>query len=609
MFTWKGKEFYLNDTPFKIHGAGMHYFRSLPDRWPEYLKKIKDCGFNTVETYCAWNLHEEEPEQFDFSGRLDVAHFIDLAAEAGLYVIMRPGPFICAEWEFGGLPAWLLRDENMRLRTDEGEYLNYVRRYFDQLMPKLVDRMETRGGNIIMFAAENEYGSFGNSTAYMNKCVDLLKSYGVDVPIVTADGHSRMFLQGGHADDTLCCLDYGYSGEILDEHYTDYEELYPDTPYFHIEHWVGMFSHWNEPAQCYDTRHVEKEIRQHLAHDDNFNLYMFHGGTNFGFMRGANRFSTDPQDPLKLRYLPDTTSYDYDALLTEWGEITPKYLAVQKAMSEHLGVELPVPDPVPVQNIGPIAMTSYAGLFDHLDKIGTHHTSSVLHGMEYYGQNYGYILYRTRLQVKQPVDMLCFSGLADRVHIYFNGIYRGTLYRNDARQVIDVDGWMNEGGTLDLLVDNMGRVGFGPDMHRGDRKGILDYVYITHNGGPRQMLTNWEVYTLPMKNVTDLTFTDQSSGSVLPGFWRGIFHADSQKDCFVHPDGFTKGFIVVNGFHLGCYWNVGPQLSLYLPGSLLKEENEIIVFDEEPVQNPALTIRDQHILASKKTDIGPATIV
>lgn len=608
MFTWKNRQFYINDEPFEIHSGAIHFFRSLPEKWPELLRKLKNCGLNTVETYCAWNLHEEHPGKFDFSGRLDIERFIDIAAEMGLYVIVRPGPYICAEWEFGGLPAWLLKDENFRCRTDEGNYLSYVKRYFDELMPRLIPHMETRGGNILMFAAENEYGSFGNSTAYMNQCVDLLKSYGVDVPIITADGHSMMFLNGGHADDCLCGLDFGYAGDILDEHYEAQSILQPNTPYLHIEHWVGMFAHWGHPSQHYDTKHVEKEVRHHLERGNSFNLYMFHGGTNFGFTSGANAVIKDSENPMKLRYQPDITSYDYDALLTEWGEITPKYLAVQKAMSEHLGMELPKNEPVPLMSLGEIQMTESADLFKQLTSIGTHHTSACLHSMEYYGQNTGYILYRTNITTKQTVERLCFSGIADRVHIYFNGIYRGTINRNDEKQFLDVNGWMDEGGTLDLLVDALGRINFGPDMDRGDRKGLLNYVYMTHTEGPRQGLNNWDVYTLPMDNLEDLSFKSGAT-STMPAFYRGTFKTEHQLDCFVHPEGFTKGFIVVNGFNLGRYWNIGPQLSLYLPGAILKEENEIIVFDEEPVTAPKLVIKDEHIISSMSTDIGPVTIV
>ena len=609
MVTWENKQFYINGEPLEIHCGAIHYFRSMPEKWHELLLKLKNCGLNAVETYCAWNLHEPQPGEYDFSGRLDVERFIQTAEELGLYVILRPGPFICAEWEFGGLPGWLLKDEGFRCRTDEGEYLIYVKRFFDRLMPCLLPHMETRGGKVILFAAENEYGSFGNSTQYMNKCADLLRGYGVDVPIFTSDGHSDMFLSGGHADGCLCALDFGYDrGKLLPIHFEALDARQPEAPFFRVEFWVGMFVHWGAPYQGYKAEYVESELKAHLARHDSFNLYMFHGGTNFGFTNGANGFNRDPENRVKLTYHPDSTSYDYDALLTEWGEITPKYLAVQKAMCEYLGVELPRPEPVPLMSIGDIPLTEAADLFENISAIGQHHTSICQHHMEYYGQNFGYILYRTHVQPIKDIALLAVLGVADRVNVYFNGIWRGTIHRNDKEQCMDVDGWMDEGGTLDLLVENQGRINFGVAVDHGDRKGILDHVFINQRNGPVHILYNWEVYTLPMEGLDRLTYSGNISKDKAV-FYKGTFKAEKKHDSFVHPDNFTKGFVVVNGFNLGRYWEIGPQRSLYLPGCILKDENEIIVFDEKPTDNPIVSIRDYHILDATRTDEGPVTIV
>lgn len=614
MVTWKNKKFYMNGEPFQIYGGSIHYFRSMPDKWYDLLLKLKNCGLNTVETYCAWNLHEPQPGVYDFSGRLDIERFIKTAAQLGLYVIIRPGPYICAEWDFGGLPGWLLADQNMRVRTDEGEYLQYVERYFDHLMPHILPYLETRGGNVILMAAENEYGSFGNNTQYMNKCVDLIKKYEIDIPIFTADGHSKMFLDGGHADGCLCALDFGYDrGELYDAHTAALEARQPEAPPFHVEFWIGMFSHWGEPTQSYKPEYVAEEVRKHLEKEMSFVLYMFHGGTNFGFTSGANLFDYDLERPLEFTYYSDTTSYDYDALLNEWGEITPKYLAVQKVMSEHLGVELPKADPIPLMSIGDVPLTEAGELFDNLVNIGTHHVSSHLHHMEYYGQNMGYILYRTRIETQNPTYLLAVNGMADIAHIYFNGIYRGTIHRNDKKQYLPAQ-WLSDGGTLDILVEHQGRVNFGAVMHMGERKGILGNVVIYGVNGPRQNLFNWDVYTLPMEDLTKLVYADKQLNTAQntpdrPMFYKGTFQAEEKKDCFVHLENFNKGFVTVNGFILGRYWEIGPQLSLYLPASVLKDENEIVVFDIHPTRNPTVSIRDHHILDSIKTDKGPETIV
>lgn len=615
MVTWKEKQFFIDGEHFEIHGGSIHYFRSMPDRWYELLLKLKNAGLNTVETYCAWNLHEPQPGVYDFSGRLDLERFLKTAEELGLYVILRPGPYICAEWEFGGLPGWLLADESMRVRTREGEYLSYVKRYFEHLMPYVIPHLQTNGGNIILVAAENEYGSFGNDRAYMNECVALLKDSGVDVPIFTSDGHTGMFLDGGRADGCLCALDFGYDkGQLNEGHTKALRQRQPDAPILHVEFWIGMFSHWGKPAMVYSEKYVEEEIRKHLEQHVNFCLYMFHGGTNFGFTNGANYFADDPSQPGKFLYYPDVTSYDYDAVLTEWGEITPKYLGIQKAMSEYLGKELPMPEKVPVMSLGEIPLEKTCDLFDNLEQIGRHHHSVQLHHMEYYGQNFGYILYRTKVVPAERICEMYLHGLADRALIYFNGTFRGTLDRNHEDKLL-IDGWMDEGGTLDILVENQGRINFGYKMDRGDRKGILESVVIRQDMGPSETLYNWDVYCLEMDDLCQLQNWEEITSSSLadeqkqPHFYKGTFRCEEKKDCFVHLDSFTKGFVSVNGLLLGRYWEIGPQKSLYLPGSILQEENEILIFDEKSAKAPVVSILDSHVLDSMKTDIGPETIV
>ncbi|MBR5529817.1 MAG: beta-galactosidase [Oscillospiraceae bacterium] len=608
MVTWHDRSFYIDGEPVCFHCGAIHYFRSLPEKWPELLRKLKQCGMNAVETYCAWNLHESKPGEFCFEGRADVEKFIEIAEKEGLYVIVRPGPYICGEWEFGGLPGWLLKDEGFRYRTDEGDYLKYTKRYFDELMPRIIPHLQTKGGNVVLFAAENEYGSFGNSRTYMNKCVQMLKDYGVDVPVITADGHTGMYLDGGKADDSLITINFGYSkGELTPEHTRALWENQPNAPVFHMEHWVGAISHWNEGRMTYDPDLAAEEVQAHLEQNASFNLYMFHGGTNFGFYNGANAFMNDPDNLLRLLYYPDVTSYDYDAVLTEWGEITPKYLAIQKVMSKYLGKELPVPAPVPTMSLGDVPLTACASLFENLENVGTKHISSCIHHMEHYDQSYGYILYRTHLRPNKNVWLLAMTGLADRAHVFFNGIWRGTLDRNQKDTFLKSDGWLDEGGTLDILVENQGRVNFALPMDKGDRKGILEHVYVGQTKGPCQILYNWEVYTLPMENLQNLQY-----GSVQdkkhPVFYKGSFKATEKKDCFVHLDNFTKGFVVVNGFNLGRYWEIGPQRSLYLPGALLKDENEIIVFAEEATETPTISIKDYHILDAIKTNDGPETV-
>lgn len=607
MVSWHDNSFYIDDEPIHIFSGSIHYFRSLKEQWRDLLYKLKCAGLNTVETYCCWNLHEENEGEFCFDGNLDIEYFISLAQELGLYVILRPGPYICAEWEFGGLPGWLLSDDNIRPRTEDNRYLSAVKNYFDELIPRIIPHLQTNGGNIILMAVENEYGSFGNSTKYMNICAEMLLSYGIDVPLVTADGHSALFLDGGHTDKNLMTLDFGYDNLSVSSHFNEQQNRQPNSPMMHMEHWIGAISHWGEPLMTYDASKVAKEVRNHLNENIDFNLYMFHGGTNFAFTNGANDISIKCGEYERVGYNPDVTSYDYGAPLTEWGECTDKYFAIQKEMEKYYGYSLPKPKKVPVQSIGDIKFKKATSLFSNLDKIGERHFSPTPRNMEHYKQNFGYILYRTKITTDVVPEKLVFGHFADRVSIYFDGIYRGTLYRNDNKNYISVGNWFKKGGVLDLLVENMGRINFGPEMCVGDRKGLLDYVYITYKFGPRQLLHNWDIYTLPMKNLDKLEY--KGTKSKQPTFYKGYFSSYEKKDCFVHPTGFTKGFIVVNGFNLGRFWNIGPQMSLYLPWPILKDENEIIVYNETDVENPMVSIKDYHTLDSIKTEDIPETVV
>lgn len=604
-FTWKNREFYLDGKPFRIYSGSIHYFRSLPEQWKSHMERLKALGFNTVETYCAWNLHEPQPGKFDFSGRLDLERFLNTAQELGLYAIVRPGPYVCAEWENGGFPGWLLANPDIRIRTTDPAYTKPLTAYMDKLLPHIVPHLITNGGNVLMVAAENEYGSFGNDHAYMEWCAQLLEERGIDVPIFTADGHRQMFLNGGHAGNRLCCLDFGFHKGITYE-YDALGEYMPDAPRMCVEHWVGNFTQWGEPFRKYDGEIVAHEVQRHLDLNASFNMYMFHGGTNFGFTNGANQFYKNPEDPRELTYFADTTSYDYDAPLNEWGECTPKYFAIQKVMEKHLGKKLPTPDPIPLQSLGEVKLAPAGGLFANLDTIGTRFESNQLYSMEHFGQNFGYILYRTKIDGIIDPKQLIFGTMHDRMHVYFNGVYRGTIHRNDKKQFIECTDWLENGGTLDLLVENMGRNNFGVGLLMGDRKGILDYVYV--NASCRQFLSDWEIWTLPMEALDRLENKPNEKPN-LPSFYKGTFKSPEKKDCFIHPDGFTKGFIVVNGFNLGRYWNIGPQYSLYLPWPILKDENEILVFDEEPTSNPIVNILDHHILDKLQEDVVPDVIV
>ena len=605
MVKWKNGKLDINGSESLIISGAMHYFRTLPEQWQDRLEKLKALGFNTVETYCCWNLHEPREGEFRFDGMLDIERFIQIAQELELYVIIRPGPYICSEWDLGGLPPWLLKDDSIQLRSCQENYFGKVSSYMHRLMKYVVPHQITRGGNVILIAVENEYGSFASSRQYMQKCKELLRQCGVEVPLFTADGHTELTLNGGAVDGVLPGLDFGFGNGIHPEYIQPFQEKWPEAPIFHAEHWIGGISHWGATAPYYSAESTALEVEQQLQMGIHFNLYMFHGGTNFGFMNGANAFVQDPENRMKTTYLPDTTTYESDALLTECGDITPKYEAVQKVMSQYLKKPLSLPSHVETQSLGDIRLEKTASLFDNLEQIGTRYSDEFPKNMEHYDQNYGYILYRCRIAPGQAINLLGFERVYDRIHIYFNGRSYGIIERNDEKRYIEPDGWMDEGGVLELLVENQGRINFGPDMLLGDRKGICGYVYICDTVGVRQILSNWEIYTLPMTGLNNLCYGKPGR---LPAFFRGTFAAREKKDCFIHLENFTKGFVVVNNFNLGRFWNIGPQHSLYLPWPILKEENEIIVFEEEKMTEPVVSIRDYHVL-NERGDYVPAEAI
>ena len=330
ILTYNDKTFLMDGKPYTILSGAMHYFRIPREYWHDRLLKLKEIGFNTVETYTAWNLHEREEGVFDFTGMLDVAAYVDEAAALGLNVILRPGPYICSEWEFGGLPAWLLRYDDMAIRCADPLFIEKVRRYYHALFDELRPRLATNGGNIIMVQIENEYGSYGNDKDYLNAVVDIYRECGVDVTLFTSDGACWWMLGGGTLPDYLCVANFGSHPK---ENFAMLEKFRPDQPKMCGEYWVGWFDHWYEEHHVREPEEIAALFRDMLDAGASLNFYMFHGGTNFGFMNGANHGG---------KYEPTITSYDYNALLSEAGDLTPAYHAVRKIIEEYFGALPPL---------------------------------------------------------------------------------------------------------------------------------------------------------------------------------------------------------------------------------------------------------------------------
>ena len=578
VLTYKGKQFYMDGQPFVVISGAMHYFRIPREYWRDRLLKLKECGFNCVETYTCWNLHEPEEGKFDFSGMLDVAEYIRIAAELGLYVILRPGPYICAEWDFGGLPAWLLRYRDMELRCMDAQYLGKVRRYFGALFPRLMPHFAVNGGNIIMLQIENEYGSYGNDKAYLQAILNMYREMGIDCLFFTSDGPRYSMLTGGTLPGVLSVANFGSKPEV---HHAIMEEYFPDQPYMCGEYWDGWFEHWGEPAQDRPAREVVDDFRTFVENDWSVNMYMFHGGTNFGFTNGANHFGA--------AYLPTISSYDYGAILTEAGDRTPIYYRLREILAEKYGEKVPdlTASETPKKAYGKVRLTQRAALWDNLPEPVRVVAPKY---MEDIGQNFGYVLYRA--EIKGPCNdwPLNFAAIHDRAQIFVDGKHQQTYLRDepitDERRVRIPLGY-GQTAKLDILVENMGRVNYGRELR--DQKGATGICF------GNQFHFGWDMYALPMDDLTKLNFQPAGEPSEGPAFLRGELNIEGVPcDTFLRLDGFTKGFVTVNGFNLGRFWKIGPTKTLYVPAPVLRRgRNEIIVFESDGTDSLTVELLDR----------------
>lgn len=554
-----GDQFCKDGEPIKLISGAVHYFRNLPETWPDIFEKLRAMGCNCVETYCAWNMHEPKPGTFDFTGRLDIVRFIKEAEKAGLMVIVRPGPYICAEWEFGGLPWWIQREEGLEIRCRNEVYIRYFDRYLDELLGRVRPLLCTNGGPVILLQCENEYGYYGDDREYLSYLRDGYRRRGIDVPLFTSDGGSEDSLLDGTVEGCLPTLNFG---SRVEENFKVHDQLFPDCPKVCMEMWDGWFDAWGDEKHHTTDPQVYAGVVRDMLKKGSLNIYMFIGGTNFGFTSGANHYE---------KFAPDVTSYDYDALLTECGDVTEKYKAVREVIREATGKELPpIPKDREKKAYGKVALTRSAGLLSNLDALSSPIHSDVPRAMEEYGIGYGYIAYRTVLNRDYRDAKLSFESLGDRAQVLVNGKLQGIAYLNDS---LEVTVNAKKGNVLTILVENMGRANFGPKMMR--KKGLPGRVLL---GG--KIHFSWDVYPLPMTDLSGLSFGGDEAES--PAFYEGTFTVEEPADTFLRTDSFKKGFVVLNGFNLGRYWEVGPQKTLYVPGPLLKKgENTLLLFESD----------------------------
>jgi len=576
-FTAKDGTFLLDGAEFQLISGAIHYFRVPRAYWRDRLEKLIALGCNAVETYIPWNLHEPRPGVYDFKDCLDVEAFLGLAAAMGLEAIVRPSPYICAELEFGGQPWWLLKDPLLRVRTTEPTYRDAVRRYYRELIPRLAKLQRSRGGPIIACQIENEYGYYGNDKEYLAFIKDELERNGIDALLFTTDGPWGEALESGSLEGVLAG---GSFGSGAPEHFVKMKALRPADPFFCSEFWMGWFDAWGDEHHARDPKDAAASLDEILERG-HVNLYMFHGGTNFGFTSGANHY-----EELK----PDVTSYDYDAPLSECGDITPKYLAFREVIRERakdpaLKARLSAPldesklgAEISKKAFGTLAIDRSVSLEAALEGISSPRVGKRPLGMEEMDQGYGYVLYRCRIAGPKKVERFVLWNCHDRAVVYVNGLVAAAQVGNEIGSPMSLDLPLPENG-VDILVENQGRVNFGEKMN-DQRKGILGAVVFDKHAH-----SEIESWPLPLDDLSGLPW-DAGFRAGTAAFHHASFDYEKRAgvfhDSFLSLTGWGKGVAWINGFNLGRFWSLGPQRSLYLPGPLLEDgRNDIVLFETE----------------------------
>ena len=572
-FTVSGNQFLMDGKPYQIIAGEMHYSRVPRAYWRDRFRKARAMGLNTITTYVFWNLHEPQPGVFDFSGQNDVAEYIHEAQQEGLNVILRPGPYVCAEWELGGYPSWLLKDHSIVLRSDDPKYTAAVERWFARLGKELSPLLLKNGGPIIAVQIENEYGSFGGDHAYMEFAANALRGSGLAPDVLyTADGADQ--IPNGSLPEFPAVVNFG-TGDAQ-RSFSRLEALRPDGPRMSGEYWAGWFDHWGEKHHETDGDREARELEWMLRKGYSVNIYMFHGGTSFGWMNGAN---SDGKN-----YQPDTTSYDYDAPLDEQGTPRKKYFAfrdVIAGVTGHAPPELPASTPVRAFRVG--SKMQSASLWRNLPKPVE---SKTLLTMEDLNQAYGYVLYRTGLDEGDGAELV-IDGLHDYAQVYVDQVLVGTLDRRTGNTRLMLPR-VTRPSTLDILVENSGRVNYTKVL-RNERKGITGSVSI---GGKTP--ERWEIFSLPMNDLSALRFEDKPCTG--PCFFRVTMTAAEPADTYLDTSGMKKGMVWLNQRPLGRFWSIGPQFALYAPGPWLKAgTNDIVFFDLEGTSGEKIGSTDHPI--------------
>lgn len=560
-FALSDSSFVLDGKPFVIISGEMHYPRVPREAWRQRMKMAKAMGLNTIGTYVFWNLHEPQKGKFDFTGNNDVAEFVRIAKEEGLWVVLRPSPYVCAEWEFGGYPYWLQNEKGLVVRSKESQYLKEYQDYIKEVGKQLAPMQVNHGGNVLMVQVENEYGSYGNDLDYLAINKKLFREAGFDGLLYTCDPAAD--IANDHLKGLLPAvngLDNPGKVKSLIKGLNDGKG-----PFFIAEWYPAWFDWWGAPHHTVPAAEYSGKLDSVLAAGISINMYMFHGGTTRGFMNGANYSKSKP-------YEPQTTSYDYDAPLDEAGNATPKFMEFRKAIQKHLptGQVLPdVPAAKPVMAIPSITFAKTVKIADLLQSPVKNATPLTFEDLK---QDYGYVWYRTTLEGGKT-GLLKLKELRDYAIIMVNGKKVGVMDRRSSLDSLTLN--LPKGKvTLDILVENMGRINFGSFLLQ-NKKGITEKVVFAG-----EEVKNWEMYSLPFNDISSVQFKGAYQPDNTPVIKKGTFNLDQVADTYLDLSNWGKGVVWLNGHNLGRYWGVGPEQTIYIPAEWLKRGgNEIVVLE------------------------------
>ena len=584
-FSLGKSDFLLNGKPFQIISGEMHYARIPKEYWRERLRMARAMGLNTISTYIFWTYHEREEGKFDFTTEnRNVAEFVRIAQEEGLWVIIRPGPYVCAEWDFGGLPWWLLKDRNVKVRSADSGFLDACRNYFSRIGNELGPLQITNGGPIIMVQVENEYGSFGSDTTYLSAVRDDIRHAGFTVPLFTADGPGQC--RFGHISGALPAINGDDSPESIRDTVKEWNN--GSGPYFSPEFYPGWLDHWGEEHSVVSAGQFIGKYDTLLRNSISVSLYMFHGGTNFGFTSGANYGG---------HYQPQPTSYDYDAPLDEAGRPTQKYFLFRQLLRKYQSGNDSLPEVPPTNKVIKIPAISLRKTSDIFASLPKPILSPKPLSLEDVGQESGWVLYRTKIAAREK-DTLILNGVRDYAVIMLNRKPIGSLDRRQKQKRLIFSSDPGD-AQLDILVGEDGRINYGREL-LDNRKGIVGDVML--NG---TQLKGWQVFSLPMMDPTSRNY-DNPDTSHVPAFHRGAFQCDDPGDTYLDLRGWGKGAVWLNGHNLGRFWHIGPQQTLYCPGVWLRNGmNDLIVFETDDRGTRSVEGLNEPILNELHPDAPP----